>query len=81
MVYTRLHTQILEVLQLFKEKLVKVQKKQIGTLKRFYGYTAINESKIYDIMTRFDGFFTKVDTNNTYMRIKKPETLFSIYSK
>lgn len=75
-----LNAQILEISQVFNKKVTKVQKEQIGTLKRFYGYTAINESEIYDIVTRFNGFITKLDANETFMPIKKGQTLFSIYS-
>lgn len=77
---TILNAQILEVSQLFNTKLTKVQKEQIGTLKSFYGHTALNETKIYDITTRFDGYITKLDANEKYKSIKKGETLFSIYS-
>ncbi len=80
MVYTVSNAQILEVSQLFNKKLVKVQKEQIGTLKSFYGHTAINESKIYDIVTRFDGFITKINADKQFMPIKKGQALFSIYS-
>lgn len=74
------NAQILEISQLFNTKLVKVKKEQIGTLKSFYGHTAINETKIYDITTRFDGYITKLDANEQYKAIKKGERLFSIYS-
>lgn len=77
---TILNAQILEVSQLFNTKLTKVQKEQEGALKSFYGHTALNETKIYDITTRFDGYITKLDANEQYKSIKKGETLFSIYS-
>lgn len=78
--YTMLNAQILEVSQLFNKKLIKVQKEQIGTLKSFYGHTALNETKIYDIVTRFDGFITNLYANEQYKTIKKGNTLFTIYS-
>ena len=77
---TIVNAQILEVSQLFNKKLVKVQKEQISTLKSFYGSTALNESKIYDIVTRFDGFITNLDANEKYKTIKKGNRLFTIYS-
>lgn len=77
---TILNAQILEVEQLFNKKLVKVQKEEIGTLKSFYGRTALNETKIYDIVTRFDGYITKLYANEQYQTIKKGTPLFTIYS-
>ncbi|PLY07298.1 MAG: cation transporter [Arcobacter sp.] len=78
--YTILNAQILEVSQLFNKKLIKVQKEQIGTLKSFYGRTALNETKIYDIVTRFDGYITNLYANEQYKTIKKGNPLFTIYS-
>lgn len=78
--FTILNAQILEVEQLFNKKLVKVQKEEIGTLKSFYGRTALNETKIYDIVTRFDGYITKLYANEQYQTIKKGNPLFTIYS-
>ena len=78
--FTIVNAQILEVSQLFNKKLIKVQKEQIGTLKSFYGTTALNETKIYDIVTRFDGYITNLNANEQYKTIKKGSPLFSIYS-
>jgi len=78
--YTILNAQILEVSQLFNKKLIKVQKEQIGTSKSFYGHTALNETKIYDIVIRFDGYVTNLYANELYKTIKKGNPLFTIYS-
>ncbi len=78
--FTLLNAQIIEVSQLFNKKLVKVQKEEIGTLKSFYGTTALNETKTYDIVTRFDGYITNLKANEKYMNIKKGSLLFTIYS-
>ncbi len=78
--FTVLNAQILEVEQLFNKKLTEVKKEQIGTLKSFYGHMKINETKIYDIVTRFDGYITKLDANEQYKFLKKGESLFSLYS-
>ncbi|TLP39256.1 efflux RND transporter periplasmic adaptor subunit [Arcobacter arenosus] len=75
-----LNAQILEVEQLFNKKLTEVKKEQIGTLKSFYGHMKINETKIYDVVTRFDGYITKLDANEQYKFVKKGESLFSLYS-
>lgn len=78
--FTVLTAQILEVEQLFNKKLTEVKKEQIGTLKSFYGHMKINETKIYDIVTRFDGYVTNLDANEQYKFVKKGESLFSLYS-
>lgn len=78
--FTILNAQILEVEQLFNKKLVKVKKEQIGTLKSFYGRLAFDETKIYDIVSRFDGFITNLDAKEQYLTLKKGDKLFSLYS-
>lgn len=78
--FTILNAQILEVEQLFNKKLVKVKKEQIGTLKSFYGRLAFDETKIYDIVSRFDGFVTNLDAKEQYQTLKKGDKLFSLYS-
>ncbi|APW65240.1 cation transporter [Poseidonibacter parvus] len=77
---TLLNAQILEVSQVFNTKLTKVKKEQIGEVKSFYGTTALNETKIYDIVTRFDGYITKLYANEQFKTIKKGNPLFTIYS-
>lgn len=77
---TILNAQILQVEQLFNRKLVKVKKEPLGVLKSFYGSTTLDETKIYDIVSRFDGYITNLYANETYKNIKKGKTLFTIYS-
>ncbi len=76
-----LNAQILQVEQLFNRKLVKVQKEPLGgVLKSFYGSTTLDESKTYDIVSRFDGYITNLYANETYKNVKKGKTLFTVYS-
>ncbi len=75
-----LNAQILQVEQLFNRKLVKVQKEPLGVLKSFYGTTTLDESKTYDIVSRFDGYITNLYANETYKNVKKGKTLFTVYS-
>ena len=77
---TLLNAQILEVSQVFNKKLVKVQKEEIGQVKSFYGATTLNETKTYDIVSRFDGYVTQLNANEKYKTIKKGNPLFTIYS-
>ncbi len=80
MVSTILNAQILQVEQLFNRKLAKVKKEPLGVLKSFYGTTTLNEGKIYDIVSRFDGYITNLYANETYKYLNKDEKLFTIYS-
>jgi len=66
--------------QLFNIEKIKVKKELIQETKSFYGITKIDESKVVDIVSRFDGYITHLNTNKNYMSVKKDETLYSIYS-
>lgn len=77
---TALNAQIVEAKQLFNKKIVKVKKEELALTKSFYGITKIDESSLYDVVSRFDGYITKLNANKTYMSIKKGEPLYSIYS-
>jgi len=66
--------------QLFNIEKIKVKKELIQETKSFYGTTKIDESRIVDIVSRFDGYITHLNTNKNYMSVKKDETLYSIYS-
>ncbi len=73
--------QIIDAKQLFNKTTTKVKKEEISINKSFYGLTKIDESSLTDIVSRFDGFITKLNANNKYMTIKKGEPLYSIYSQ
>lgn len=75
-----LNAQILQVEQLFNRKLTKVKKEPVAILKSFYGTTVLNETKIYDIVSRYDGYITNLYANETFKDVKKGKTLFTIYS-
>lgn len=79
-IFTNLNAKIIEAEQLFNKKVTKVKKESISINKSFYGKTVIDETSIKDVVTRFDGYITKLDANKTYMNIKKNQTLFSVYS-
>jgi len=75
-----LDAKIIEVDQLFNKSLVSVKQQNIEIKKSFYGKTTLDESKVVDITTRFDGFIEKLYANNSYMYIDKNKPLFSVYS-
>ncbi|MDZ7818159.1 MAG: efflux RND transporter periplasmic adaptor subunit [Aliarcobacter sp.] len=77
---TALNAQIIDAKQLFNKKIVKVKKEELSITKSFYGITKIDESSLVDVVSRFDGYITKLNANKTYMNIKKGEPLYSIYS-
>jgi len=79
-VYSLLNAQILEVEQLFNKKLTQVKKESVVSSKSFYGETAFDEKGVYDIVTRYDGFVTKLNANENYKYVKKSEKLFEVYS-
>lgn len=74
------NAEILDAKQLFNKKITKVKKEEILLSKSFYGITKIDESSIFDIVSRFDGYITNLNANKSYMTIKKGEPLYSIYS-
>jgi len=76
-----LQAQILDAKQVFNKTTTKVQKEEVSFDKSFYGITKIDESSITDIVSRFDGYITKLNANKKYMSIKKDEPLYSIYSQ
>lgn len=78
---TFLNAQILDAKQLFNKKITKVKKEEIHLSKSFYGITKIDESLVFDIVSRFDGYITNLNANKSYMSIKKGEPLYSIYSQ
>ncbi len=66
-----LQAQILDAKQVFNKTTTKVQKEEVSFDKSFYGITKIDESSITDIVSRFDGYITKLNANKKYMTIKK----------
>ena len=76
-----LQDQVLDAKQVFNKKTTKVIKEEISINKSFYGITKIDESSLTDVVSRFDGYITKLNANKKYMTIKKGEPLYSIYSQ
>lgn len=75
-----LNAKIIEVNQLFNKELVAVKKQNVGITKQFYGKITLDESRVYDVVTRFDGYITQLKTNETLSYVKKNEPLFYVYS-
>ncbi len=77
---TLVNAKIIEAEQLFNKKITQVKKEDISITKEFYANSVIIEDKVVDIVTRFDGYITKLNANRLYMDVKKNQPLFSIYS-
>lgn len=76
-----LQAQVIDAKQLFNKTTTKVKKEEVSINKSFYGITKVDESTLTDIVSRFDGYITKLYANNKYMTIKKGEPLYSVYSQ
>ncbi len=72
--------EIIEVDQLFNKKIVSVKEQNISLKKSFYANTTIDESKVVDIITRYDGFIDKLYADKTLKFVEKNSPLFKIYS-
>ena len=75
-----LQAQVIDVKQLFNKTTTKVKKEEVSINKSFYGVTKVDESTLTDIVSRFDGYITKLYANNKYMTImsaqQKEDRLF-----
>jgi len=80
LVISSANAKIIEVNQLFNKSITKVKQVNMGINKSYYGNTQINEEETTDIVTRYDGFITKLNANKTFMPVKKGDILLSIYS-
>lgn len=78
---TFLNGKIIEAQQLFNKKTTQVIKKDISITKEFYGNSQLTDDGIVDVVTRFDGYITKLKANKNLMFIKKNQALFSVYSQ
>jgi len=76
-----IQAEIINSKQIFNKKVVKVKKQAIVETKSFYGSTTYDETRINDVVLRYDGFIRNLNANSTHKLIKKDEVLFSIYSK
>ena len=73
-------TQRITVKQLFNVKKSKIIKIKSSKSKKYYGYTKVDESSIYDISPRYSGYTEKLYADNLYSIVKKGDTLATVYS-
>ena len=72
--------QILQASQLFNTSTTKVKQESFAQSRSFYAKTALDETSMVDIVTRFDGYITELYANEKMMSVQKGKALFSIYS-
>jgi len=68
------------VKQLFNVKLTKIVKIKSSIEKKYYGFTKIDESSVYDISPRYSGYVERLYANSIYSKVKKGEKLALVYS-
>jgi len=66
--------------QLFSVQTVKVQKEQVSSKTKNYGYVTADESKIYDISPRYGGYVVNLYADKIYKKVKKGDPLVTVYS-
>jgi len=73
-------TQRATVKQLFNVKKSKIIKIKSSKSKKYYGYTKVDESSIYDISPRYSGYIEKLYADSIYSRVGKGDILARVYS-
>lgn len=68
------------VKQLFNVQTVKVKKIDAAKNRKYYGYVAADESKIYDVTPRFSGYVEHLKADKLYEHVTKGELLAEVYS-
>jgi len=69
-----------KVEQLFSVQSVKVKKQDSSIKASNYGYVKEDESRVYKVVPRFDGYVLELFANKVYMKVKKGQALVSVYS-
>ena len=84
MAFLLLHVTLLAkdvtVKQLFNVQSVKVKSMNAAQSQKYYGYVKEDDSKIYDIAPRFDGYVEQLYADKSYTFVKKGSLLATVYS-
>ena len=67
--------------QAFNVRTIKPKMQIQKISKSYYATTSYDESKIYEINIRFDGYIENLKANELYKSVSKGDKLFDIYSK
>ena len=68
------------VKQLFNVQSVKVKSINAAQSQKYYGYVKEDDSKVYDVAPRFDGYIEKLFADKSYMYVQKGSLLATVYS-
>ncbi len=68
------------VQQHFSVQTVRVQKEDVSTSMKNYGYVVSDQSRRYDISPRFGGYVVALYADKVYKKVKKGEALAQVYS-
>jgi Cu(I)/Ag(I) efflux system membrane fusion protein len=66
--------------QLFSVQTVEAKKKQMSKTEKHYGFVQADQSRVYEVAPRFDGFVVELYADALYKKVKKGELLASVYS-
>lgn len=66
--------------QLFNVQTTKVKKETVVFSKTFYGLIAPDQSRVVDVVPRFEGYVVSLYADTVYKPIKKGEPLAKVYS-
>lgn len=66
--------------QLFSVQTVEAKKKQMGKTEKHYGFVKADQSRVYAVAPRFDGFVVELYADTLYKKIKKGQPLALVYS-
>ena len=69
-----------KVEQLFSVQSVKVKKQNRSVKTSNYGYVKEDESRVYKVVPRFDGYILELFADKIYMKVKKGQALARVYS-
>ena len=75
-----LHAKTAQVTQHFNVVTTTVKKGRVRLSHDYYGYTAVDESKVTEVVPRFSGYVEKLHANRHYLYVKKGEILAEVYS-
>ena len=70
----------MSVKQLFNVQTVKVKMTNRSMSQKYYGYVKEDDSKVYDVSPRFDGYIQELKADKTYMYVQKGALLATVYS-
>ncbi len=66
--------------QLFNVQTVTAEKKQMSKTEKHYGFVKADQSRVYAVAPRFDGFIVELYADALYKKIQKDEPLALVYS-